>query len=399
MSGIMQQKQLKKLNRITDADFHFVPANKNQFGVKYYEHACANDEEFQRIAGDLNQRQNVFYTCLEYPGGNISIAVVQNELDKNRIENIMWGRVPDLADTKPIGKIHGNDVYLELITTQSGKASGVVMRHGRAIAVVVINGHRLPFYVSSGLAGKEAEYGIASGKWYPLQGISDSGWLNKMPDMNKNPYPELDQVCAMLEKKYPAAILKQRALNNELPAADRDALLKTANSEFVEGTPYNERSLYQYYRNHIIYLPAVIDAWRTAPKDFLEITGGALQIHELNTLEKIRKTDLMANSTLEDNIVWLTPVPSQLATQTGAETTQGIQRQLDKLGLGGAFFYSDNNDGIGLPVETFDNYFYANQVQNLVAATKRINAQPRKQGKQDSVIQIALDKVKKMFNG
>lgn len=293
MSGIIQQKQLKKLNRITDADFHFVPANKNQFGVKYYEHACANDEEFQRIAGDLNQRQNVFYTCLEYPGGNISIAVVQNELDKNRIENIMWGRVPDLADTKPIGKIHGNDVYLELITTQSGKASGVVMRHGRAIAVVVINGHRLP----------------------------------------------------------------------------------------------------------LIYLPAVIDAWRTAPKDFLEITGGALQIHELNTLEKIRKTDLMANSTLEDNIVWLTPVPSQLATQTGAETTQGIQRQLDKLGLGGAFFYSDNNDGIGLPVETFDNYFYANQVQNLVAATKRINAQPRKQGKQDSVIQIALDKVKKMFNG
>ena len=162
MSGIIQQKQLKKLNRITDADFHFVPANKNKFGVKYYEHACANDEDFQRIAGDLNQRQNVFYTCLEYPGDNISIAVVQNELDKNRIENIMWGRVPDLADTKPIGKIHGNDVYLELITTQSGKASGVVMRHGRAIAVVVINGHRLPFYVSSGLAGKEAEYGIAS---------------------------------------------------------------------------------------------------------------------------------------------------------------------------------------------------------------------------------------------
>ena len=86
MSSVMQQKQLKKLNRITGADFHFVPANKNQFGVKHYEHTCANDEEFQRIAGELNQRQNVFYTCLEYPGGNISIAVVQNELDKHRIE-------------------------------------------------------------------------------------------------------------------------------------------------------------------------------------------------------------------------------------------------------------------------------------------------------------------------
>lgn len=396
MSSVMQEKQLKKLNRITDADFHFVPANKNQFGVKHYEHTCANDEEFQRIAGELNQRQNVFYTCLEYPDDNISIAVVQNELDKNRIENIMWGRVPDLADTKPIGKIHGNDVYLELITTQSGKASGIVGRGGRAIAVVVINGHRLPFYVSSGLAGKEAEYGIASGKWYPLQGISDSGWLNKMPDMNKNPYPELDQVCALLEKKYPAAILKQRALNNELPAADIDALLKSANSEFVEGIPYNERSPYQYYRNHIIYLPAVIDAWRAAPKDFLEITSGTLRIHELDTLEKIRKTDLMANSTLEDNIVWLTPVPSQLETQTGAETTQGIQRQLDKLGIDSVFVSLDNNGGIGVPIAAFDDYFYNKQVQDLAAATKRINAQPRKQG---SVIQIALDKVKKIFNG
>ncbi len=390
----MQQTQLKKLNRISGADFNFVPADKNKFGVKYYEHKCANDSEYHRIAGELNQRPNVIYTCLEYPDGNVSVIVLQNQLDKNRIENIMWGRVTDLTETQPIGKVHGNNVYLELIPTKSGKVSGIVGRGGRAIAVVIINGHRLPFYVSSGLSGKEAEYGIASGKWYPLQGISDAGWLNKMPDMNKNPYPELDLVCQMLEKKYPAAIFKQRALNMELPAADIDALLQSANSEFAEGMPYNERSPYQYYRNHIIYLPAIIDAWRAAPKDFLEITSGALRIHELDTLGKIRKTDLMANSTLEDKVVWFSPVPSQLAARTGAETTQGIQEQLKHLGITGVFISADNNGGIGVPIEAFYDYFYTKQVQNLTTATKKVHGLAQKK----SFVQNALDKVKDFFN-
>lgn len=85
----MQQIQLKKLNRISGADFNFVPADKNKFGVKYYEHKCADDSEYHRIAGELNQRPNVIYTCLEYPDGNVSVIVLQNQLDKNRIENIM----------------------------------------------------------------------------------------------------------------------------------------------------------------------------------------------------------------------------------------------------------------------------------------------------------------------
>ena len=299
-----------------------------------------------------------------------------------------------MTETQPIGKVHGNNVYLELIPTKSGKVSGIVGRGGRAIAVVIINGHRLPFYVSSGLSGKEAEYGIASGKWYPLQGISDAGWLNKMPDMNKNPYPELDLVCEMLEKKYPAAIFKQRALNMELPAADIDALLQSANSEFAEGMPYNERSPYQYYRNHIIYLPAIIDAWRAAPKDFLEITSGALRIHELDTLWKIRKIDLMANSTLEDKVVWFSPVPSQLTARTGAETTQGIQEQLNRLGITGVFIPADNNGGIGVPIEALDDYFYTKQVQNLTTATKKVHGLAHKK----SFVQNALDKVKDFFN-
>ena len=46
----MQQRQLKKLSHMTGVDFNFVPANKNQFGIKYYEHKCLDDDEYFKIA-------------------------------------------------------------------------------------------------------------------------------------------------------------------------------------------------------------------------------------------------------------------------------------------------------------------------------------------------------------
>ncbi len=394
----MQQRQLKKLNHMTGVDFNFISANKNQFGIKYYEHKCLNDDEYFKIAGDLNQYENINYTCLEHSDGTCSIVVLQNTLDKKRIENILWGRVGDLEQTKPIGKIHGNDVFLDLIRTQTKQCAGIVSHSNRAVAVVIVNGHRLPFYISSGLSGKDTEYGIPSGKWYPLQGISKAGWLNKMPEMNENPYPELDQICEMLEQKYPAKIFKQRALNGDIPIADNSALLESANNDFIEGTPYNERNPYQYYRNHIIYLPAIIDTWRSAPKDFLEITNGELQIHKLNVLEKIRKTNIMANSMLNKDVIWFKPVPSQLGGETEAETIQGVQKQLDRLGITPVYITSDNDVGIGVPVEQLDKFFHNKQLQkDFATATKKVDELSHKQDKEKSFLQIVLDKLKNVI--
>lgn len=389
----MQQRQLEKLSQMTGVDFNFVPANKNQFGVKYYEHRCLNDDEYFKIAGDLNQYENVIYTCLEYPDGTFSIVVLQNNLDKKRLENILWGRVGDLEQTKPIGKIHGNDVFLDLIKTQTNQCAAIVSHSNRAVAVVVINGHRLPFYVSSGISGKDTEYGIPSGKWYPLQGISRAGWLNKMPEMNKSSYQELDQICEMLEQKFPAKIFKQRALNGDIPVADNTALLESANNDFIEGTPLNEFISYQYYRNHIIYLPAIIDAWCSAPKDFLEITNGALQIYELNILEKIRKTNIMANSVLNGDVIWFKPVPNQL--ETDAETIQGIQEQLDRLNVSSVYVSSDKYIGIGVPVDKLDNFLHNKQTQkDFTTAAKKLEELPHKQDKEKSFMKMFIDKVK-----
>ncbi len=389
----MQQRQLEKLSQMTGVDFNFVPANKNQFGVKYYEHRCLNDDEYFKIAGDLNQYENVIYTCLEYPDGTSSIVVLQNNLDKKRLENILWGQVGDLEQTKPIGKIHGNDVFLDLIKTQTNQCTSIVSHSNRAVAVVVINGHRLPFYVSSGISGKDTEYGIPSGKWYPLQGISRAGWLNKMPEMNKSTYQELDQICEMLEQKFPAKIFKQRALNGDIPVADNTALLESANNDFIEGTPLNELISYQYYRNHIIYLPAIIDAWCSAPKDFLEITNGALQIYELNILEKIRKTNIMANSVLNGDVIWFKPVPNQL--ETDAETIQGIQEQLDRLNVSSVYVSSDKYVGIGVPVDKLDNFLHNKQTQkDFTTAAKKLEELPHKQDKEKSFMKMFIDKVK-----
>ncbi|MBQ7056111.1 MAG: hypothetical protein IJN91_04240 [Alphaproteobacteria bacterium] len=392
----MQQRQLEKLSQMTGVDFNFVPANKNQFGVKYYEHRCLNDDEYFKIAGDLNQYENVIYTCLEYPDGTSSIVVLQNNLDKKRLENILWGRVGDLEQTKPIGKIHGNDVFLDLIKTQTNQCATIVSHSNRAVAVVVINGHRLPFYVSSGISGKDTEYGIPSGKWYPLQGISRAGWLNKMPEMNKSTYQELDQICEMLEQKFPAKIFKQRALNGDIPVADNTALLESANNDFIEGTPLNELISYQYYRNHIIYLPAIIEEWCSAPKDFLEITNGALQIYELNILEKIRKTNIMANSVLNGDVIWFKPVPNQL--ETDAETIQGIQEQLDRLNVSSVYVSSDKYIGIGVPVDKLDNFLHNKQTQkDFTTAAKKLEELPHKQDKEKSFMKMFIDKVKNII--
>ena len=57
----------------------------------------------------------------------------------------------------------------------SGK-SKVVDYGGRKIVVAEVNGVKVPFYLSSGFAGKEK---VPSGKWYPFFGIGSDGWINK----------------------------------------------------------------------------------------------------------------------------------------------------------------------------------------------------------------------------
>lgn len=57
--------------------------------------------------------------------------------------------------------------------------SKIVSISGRHHVVANIRGHRVPFYLSTGLAGKTK---VEAGKWYPHFGIGEDGWVNKGPE-------------------------------------------------------------------------------------------------------------------------------------------------------------------------------------------------------------------------
>jgi hypothetical protein len=64
-------------------------------------------------------------------------------------------------------------------------ASTLVNYAGRVITVRDVNGTKVPFYLSSGLAGKK---NVASGKWYPFFGVGKDGWINKTSEADMNSY-------------------------------------------------------------------------------------------------------------------------------------------------------------------------------------------------------------------
>lgn len=134
-----------------------------------------------------------------------------------------------------VGNVGRHRVFLEKLPTASGGSSEVVNIADRAVVVVNVDGHRIPFYVSSGQAGKDA-LGIPSGKWYPIAGIGKdgNGWFNKMPDMMNNPVPELDRIVSKLESQFDPQLLKKYALNGEIPEAHGSAG-RIINSEFKNG--------------------------------------------------------------------------------------------------------------------------------------------------------------------
>nr|DAD58590.1 MAG TPA: protein of unknown function DUF4115 [Bacteriophage sp.] len=77
--------------------------------------------------------------------------------------------------------INGQPVQLPLCQIPFINAKGetgtnnMINYYHRNIVVVNINGVHVPFYMSTGLGGKE---NVQTGLWYPFFGIKD-GWLNK----------------------------------------------------------------------------------------------------------------------------------------------------------------------------------------------------------------------------
>ena len=63
--------------------------------------------------------------------------------------------------------------------------SDIIDFAGRKIVVINVEGRNIPFYVSTGSGGKAD---VAVGKWYPIFGISEEGWFNKLSGKEINDY-------------------------------------------------------------------------------------------------------------------------------------------------------------------------------------------------------------------
>ena len=71
--------------------------------------------------------------------------------------------------------VNDNSVTFETIPTVRGDMK-VLEYEGRLMVVANINGVKIPFYVSTGEAGKVT---VQPGRWYPVFGIGPDGWINK----------------------------------------------------------------------------------------------------------------------------------------------------------------------------------------------------------------------------
>lgn len=283
--------QLHSLKSIANVDFKWTPEPRNPLGVSAYTFTTRNMNLADDIAAKLRKHGAA---VVMYPDatGNYTVAVCADQYVSARARvkshKLRGDKSYDYLVTEPIGTLNGHNVYLEILPTLNGGGASVVDISSRSVVVVNINGTRLPFYASSGLDGKES-MGIASGKWYPVMGINY--WFNKIGDMKTNPYRELDEIVAMLERKFPGAEMKQKGLMGQLPKCDEAAASPIINHSFPEGVEQNgQRNSLTYYKNENLYLPKVINAWQSAPESFLDVHGGPLlqmtdaRLHDLQKL-------------------------------------------------------------------------------------------------------------------
>lgn len=80
--------------------------------------------------------------------------------------------------------VNPQDINDSTMRNVSG-VSSIVDYSGRKLVIAVIDGVRVPFYLSTGHGGKAD---VTSGKWYPVFGVGADGWLNKTSGKEINSY-------------------------------------------------------------------------------------------------------------------------------------------------------------------------------------------------------------------
>ena len=169
---------IKNLIDVAQQDGYFVSANKT-----------TKDEYFIALS-----RENIFGAWDNAPSNwlfgnnirNIDPSVANNV---NNLNNLLNKKQPF-----SIGKIHGHDVVVD-VNKHFGQVSG------RPIILVSVADRKIPFYISTGTAGK---IDVETGKWEFFGGIGNDGWFNKggLADIiNHYDIDELKDIANMLDSK------------------------------------------------------------------------------------------------------------------------------------------------------------------------------------------------------
>ena len=130
------------------------------------------DEKFAAAAAEADARAE-------------ALAATRTAPELKPIPFDQFERKPDSAELIPGTNVRGEAPIIDL--------------GGRKIVMRDVNGVQVPFYLSSGLAGKKD---VAAGKWYPILGIGPDGWINKGSQQEINDYygsPELRTAAQELD--------------------------------------------------------------------------------------------------------------------------------------------------------------------------------------------------------
>lgn len=134
--------------------------------------------------------------------------------------------------------VDGKNVSFEPIETASG-AESIINFDGRKIIIANVNGVKVPFYVSTGLAGKKL---VQPRRWYPFWGIGSDGWINKATSLeiaNHHGSQTLKSVADWLDNNLGDLADIDVKQYNDLPAGSKE--LESINRGMI-AVPHEEAS-------------------------------------------------------------------------------------------------------------------------------------------------------------
>jgi len=199
-------------------------------------------------------------------------------------------------------------------------SSNIIDYAGRKIVVINVEGRNVPFYLSTGSGGK---VDVTSGKWYPIFGISNSGWFNKLSSKEINDYygsEILKGISEALDRKIGDIRNDDTIPKVGIKGAHFDAINKDLDPIENE-TPFTRDVVEKNIKDTVDFLNNTKLATQQ-PSVSTDAKANAQTVK--NRMQEIEKQPVYINVTTD---------ASGKMEQTSEEVVSQIKAELDKIGL------------------------------------------------------------------